>query len=500
MLRVPQIRRTLMLIAALSAGCTSSETPPDVPWLTNLDHESHEPYFPINSGKHEGTDCDFCHGAFDTFKDFSCIGCHEHAQAEADPEHSGVADYVYSARSCFQCHPRGEAEGVDHLPFYPIGPGTTHAVQACGDCHIAPGDRTQVSCIDCHDHDEAAMADAHGAMPGYAWQTQACLSCHRDGDALSRDVHDAIFPISMTTRHAQTECSGCHLDPADSEAVTCVDCHAHQESDTQTEHTPVGGYAYVSRDCMKCHFDATVPKVQDHLPFRVDASSAHAPNDAECLGCHDGELPARAFPSADFTQAQCLSCHEQPDMDPVHLGFLQYRYDSPACLSCHIDGQILSREDHDMIFPVSVATAHGATDCASCHADSSNAENVTCTGCHPHQQAGSASAHAGVGGYQFAASLCLRCHDTSKVFRLGDHRPFRIDAEAKHKPQKAECLECHTANDPGRPFPAAAFDVFNCLDCHRRGEMDDKHREERGYEYQSTTCVQGGCHPNGEES
>jgi len=501
MLRVSQIRRTLMLLAVLGVGCTSSETPSGVPWLTTLDHDSHEPYFPINSGKHEGTDCNKCHGDFDTFKDFTCIGCHVHEQAETDPQHTAVPDYVYNGTSCLTCHPRGTADGsgVDHTPFYPIGEGTTHEAQDCGDCHIVPGDRAQVSCIDCHSHEQQAMAAEHGAMPGYAWQTQACLSCHRDGNALSRDVHDAIFPISMRTRHAETECSGCHIDANDQEAVTCVDCHEHEELEMATEHGPVGGYTYASGDCMKCHFDASVPDLQTHLPFKIDAASAHAPDKAECLGCHPSELPERPFPSADFTQAGCLGCHLQADMDPVHLGLLDYVYDSPTCLSCHIDGQILSRESHDLIFPVSMATAHGTTDCASCHADSSNAENVTCVGCHPHEQADSANAHNGVSGYQYDSPLCMRCHDTSEVFRLADHQPFRIDRNSKHKPERAQCLECHTDNNAGRPFPAADFELFNCLDCHRRGEMDDKHREERRYEYVSTTCVQSGCHPNGEE-
>ena len=59
----------------------------------------------------------------------------------------------------------------------------------------------------------------------------------------------------------------------------------------------------------------------------------------------------------------------------------------------------------------------------------------------------------------------------------------------KHREGEAwnDCVECH-AN------PATYAD-FTCFTCHLKPEMDDKHSEENGYEYVSTTCLE--CHPDG---
>ncbi|MCB9645440.1 MAG: hypothetical protein H6730_02390 [Deltaproteobacteria bacterium] len=488
------------LVAA--AGCRGGELPADVPWVTAPDHLSHEQYFPINSGKHEGIDCNKCHGDFDTFTEFTCISCHTHAQTETDPAHAAVPDYTYERKSCFTCHPRGEADGagVAHDAFYPIGPGTAHEPLACSSCHVDPSTRSVVSCIDCHDHDEAPMATQHGGTPGYAWETQACIGCHRDGDALSRDVHDAIFPVSETTAHGSTACAECHVDPADREAVTCVDCHAHEVGPSQTAHQLVGGYAYVTSDCMKCHYDSSVPRIAQHLPFRIDGEAKHKAENAACLECHTQVQANRPFPSADFGAFDCLGCHLQPETDAAHQGEADYRYASGACVMCHDDGEAgaISRIEHDPIFPVSAATAHGNTACADCHVDASNRENVTCVNCHAHQSADMSTAHTAVGGYRYDTALCEKCHYDSSVFRVSRHQPFRITATSKHRPSRAECLECHPQVLPNRPFPSANFEPFDCLGCHGRSEMDGQHRGRTGYAYDSPTCVKSGCHPTGD--
>jgi hypothetical protein len=329
-----------MIALVGAAGCTGG-LPPEVPWVTNVDPVSHEQFFPINSGKHEGIDCNKCHGDFESFTDFTCISCHTHDQALTDPAHAGVPDYTYSRTSCYGCHPRGTADGAGaaHDGFYPIGPGTAHEPLACGSCHIDPTTRAVVSCVDCHDHDQAPMATVHGGTPGYAWETAACIACHRDGDALSRDVHDAIFPVSQSTAHGETACGGCHVDPADREAVTCVDCHAHEVASSQAAHSLVGGYAFITGDCMKCHYDSGVPRVADHLPFKIDPAAKHAAATAACLQCHPGEQAGRPFPSADFSAFECRGCHLQPETDAAHQGDGDYRYANDACLTCHPDGE-----------------------------------------------------------------------------------------------------------------------------------------------------------------
>lgn len=490
---------TALVVVGLGVGaCKAPDLPENVKWVDAPTYETHEPYFPINSGKHEGANCNKCHGDFDTFSQFTCISCHEHEQTDTDTIHTAVPEYEYSATSCFQCHPRGEAEGtgVNHQAYYPIGEGTTHEPLGCSDCHIVPGDRTQVSCIDCHDHAEAAMATQHGGTPGYAWQTQACLDCHRDGDALSRDVHDPIFPISVQTLHKDSACADCHVDANDKEVISCVDCHAHESAPTQNEHVGVGGYGYITRDCMKCHFDASVPKLEDHGPFLIDAESKHKAEEAACLDCHPDELPDRPFASADFRSSYCLGCHLRPDTDPDHEGELNYRYDNQACLECHMDGKAVSRISHDPTFPISMTTAHAAEACAGCHTDTIDSEAVTCVDCHAHETAATQTAHVGVGGYGYNSGQCMKCHFDASVPRLQDHGGFVVTTESKHGPADAECLTCHLGELPNRPFPSADFEGFECRGCHQQTDMDPIHVSLADYRFNNPSCIN--CHPDGQ--
>jgi hypothetical protein len=70
-------------------------------------------WFPIYSGSHAGkwTTCNDCHVNPSNFAVFSCITCHQHSQANTDPNHSGVGGYVYNATSCYSCHPTGQGGG-----------------------------------------------------------------------------------------------------------------------------------------------------------------------------------------------------------------------------------------------------------------------------------------------------------------------------------------------------------------------------------------------------
>jgi hypothetical protein len=78
------------------------------------DFTEHDPaFFPIFSGVHNGTwdNCATCHPTPENKKIFTCVSCHEHDQASMDSVHRGEAqNYVYSATSCYECHPTGRAE------------------------------------------------------------------------------------------------------------------------------------------------------------------------------------------------------------------------------------------------------------------------------------------------------------------------------------------------------------------------------------------------------
>jgi hypothetical protein len=112
----------------------------------------------------------------------------------------------------------------------------------------------------------------------------------------------------------------------------------------------------------------------------------------------------------------------------------------------------------------------GREDCVACHVSDFQVE------------------HAGSG---FPLD-CVTCH---AVTTWGDAN-FDHDADffpitrGAHKEEEwADCATCHTV--------PTDLSVFTCLVCHdhRQSKMDDKHEEEAGYVYESSSCLS--CHPDG---
>jgi len=69
-------------------------------------------FFPIYSGVHNGTwsSCATCHTDPTSRAVFSCLTCHEHAQAQMDEKHREVQGYSYTSAACYSCHPTGRHE------------------------------------------------------------------------------------------------------------------------------------------------------------------------------------------------------------------------------------------------------------------------------------------------------------------------------------------------------------------------------------------------------
>lgn len=341
MLRVSSLHRLILAGLVLAAyGCSPADSSSSAaPSVTATTPESHDAYFPLLTGPHAGTDCDQCHGDFDTFTELSCIGCHEHREEATSPQHDGLSRYTYTGRSCVSCHPRGEAEGAaNHEQIFPIAAGTPHGNETCSGCHLDANDRTQVTCIDCHAHAQTAMAESHAAIAAFEWSTAACRTCHPMGDVLAVE-HESIFPIAPGSDHAAATCSDCHVTPGSPEHIDCRTCHEHQQSTMSTAHGGVGGYRFDTGLCLRCHHASDIPiRLLAHTPFRIDGQAKHRPSEAACLQCHRAQLPARPFPSTDWLTFDCAQCHSQSEMDRKHREERDYRYYPVVCLDCHPDG------------------------------------------------------------------------------------------------------------------------------------------------------------------
>jgi hypothetical protein len=156
-------------------------------WLTAPTPETHDAYFPIQSGPH-AVDCGTCHGTFDTFVEFDCLhGCHD--KSETEQGHQGVTGFEYASAACYSCHPRGT---VDHDQFFPIGASSHHGGIACATCHIDPQDRTKFSCLEGACHPRGETDSHHAEVSGYAYASPSCYSCHRRGTTEGEGDHAAL--------------------------------------------------------------------------------------------------------------------------------------------------------------------------------------------------------------------------------------------------------------------------------------------------------------------
>jgi hypothetical protein len=323
----------LALSALLITACSERADGPKAPSVTALNHETHTA-FPVATGAHAMADCNSCHGDFDTFKEFTCVSCHEHAREVTDPTHVRVADYTWSGTRCYECHPDGKATAVDHT-FFPIGAGTVHTGISCGTCHPDRTNRKVVDCIGCHTHAAAETNAIHTSIPGYAWTSPKCLECHPQGNITGID-HTAWFPIHVGTSHAGSSCRQCHPDRTNRQVLDCLTCHTPTATDPQ--HSRVGGYARDSALCVRCHAESQVHPVSSHLPFSILLGTKHYRT--SCLVCHPVSRTDKPW-AQNFDPFDCLSCHSKGAMDDKHQSFSTYRYVSTTCVNsgCHQNGQ-----------------------------------------------------------------------------------------------------------------------------------------------------------------
>lgn len=480
------MRRALLTFALAVLGLGAcARTSSEGGDLRGMTASMHEAYFPITSGAHAGADCNVCHGEFDTFSRYSCIGCHDHERPTTDAAHLGiVAGYAYEAQGCYLCHPHGEAAGFDHEAYFPIGNQTVHQGIRCGACHPDATDRKAIACTVCHTKDQTDPR--HLAVAGYLWQSAACYSCHPSSNVPTPQDHDQRFPISVGTTHAGIACAACHVDPANRKVFDCISCHSHEKPATDSNHAGVPDYSYASAECYRCHPQANVTLLADHTGFPIGAGAKHA--GLVCSSCHT--VPG------DKTQFTCTACHshEQASTALNHTGVPGYSYQSAECYRCHPNAEVVGLIDHTPYFPIETGSTHENTSCSKCHAVPGDRKEISCASCH--LRTDMATGHNSVGGYDYLGSLCIRCHADSQVDSVISHLPFLITSGAKH--YRKSCLSCHPSFRAEKPWGADfSLPTAACGPCHSQPEMNDKHSNMATYSYSAPSCIQSACHPNG---
>jgi len=385
------------------------------------------------------------------------------------------------------------APGDHDSERFPINSGHHQgAWQGCSACHLNPANFEDVSCLNCHQHEQSAMNTTHAGITGYAYVSRNCLTCHPNGDRADARFpeHDNLhFPI-YSGNHANmwSECAICHVNPQRRSDVSCFACHGQGGIDNI--HAGITGYNYDSSACIGCHpsgdkSDARFPE-HDNLHFPI-YSGNHANMWSECAICHVN--PQRR------SDVSCFACHGQGGIDSIHAGIMGYRYENGACIGCHPNGEksdAMFPQHDDLHFPIYSHTHKARWDgCARCHPDPTNRQNFSCFGCHIHNQTDVEANHKGRRGFVYDSRKCLICHP------LGEKEPFTAHDvlyfpifSGRHKfVWLNDCNICHA--DPDERA------LFFCTNCHKHVEsrMALEHQNVPGYVYENTACY--ACHPDG---
>jgi len=372
-----------------------------------FDHDGK--YFPIYSGKHQGTWslCTDCHTNASNYGTFSCIDCHAHNnQTQVNSQHSDVGGYEYNSIACYTCHPTGSVNGAfnhNNTGFPLTG---AHTTVLCSTCHTNGFSGTPTACSACHINAYNTTTNPTHATLNPALPT-TCETCHTTNPGWT----PATFPVTIHNNYWQltgahttiTNCNDCHNGNYNSAAITCVGCHQNNYNQTNNpNHTTLG----ISTDCATCHTTvagwspALFPTHNNYWAL----TGAHA-TVTNCDLCHNGN-----YNTAPTT---CVGCHQNDynqTTNPPHAS-AQYPTD---CEMCHTTtAWSPSTFNHDaQYFPIYSGHHNGVwTLCSDCHTNASNYAVFDCIDCHAHNnQSQVDNQHQGISGYSYNSVACYNCH------------------------------------------------------------------------------------------
>lgn len=304
----------------------------------------------------------------------------------------------------------------------------------------------------------------------------SCSKCHSpSGWHFDRSVysydHDAVFELAGT--HKNLDCRQCHTSLVFKDAPSqCFQCHSDVHQNT------------LGLSCDACHSSQSwlVSNITEiHQNSRFPLMGAHA--QADCQQCHKGSNPLIFEPLS----TDCFACHQaeyHATTQPAHAqaGF------STDCSSCHtVFSMTWEGSFNHHFFPL--IQGHAIAECNTCHQQSNySGLDPTCYACHQQDFLATNDPNHQASGF---STSCTDCHDLSPGWPSNfdhDNRYFPIYS-GKHAGEWNLCTDCHTTGN---------MQSFSCIDCHEhnRADMDDVHRGENGYAYESSRCLD--CHPNGD--
>jgi hypothetical protein len=238
--------------SGFSHDCTQCHTT-DAWTPSTFDHD--QTAFPL-TGAHQAVACIDCHvdGTY-SGTPTDCFSCHE-------SDYNGVTDpnHVLNnySHNCLECHTTNDWDEVENFDHNITGFALTgsHSSIFCDQCHTnGQYSGTPTDCYACHSSDYTGATSPNHSAAGFSTD---CQFCHNTAnwDDTTWDHDNQYFPIySGNHRNEWSQCSECHVNPANFEVFECIYCHEHRQSKMDSEHQGVNNYQYNSQACYNCHPD-----------------------------------------------------------------------------------------------------------------------------------------------------------------------------------------------------------------------------------------------------
>ncbi|MCP4228899.1 MAG: hypothetical protein GY771_01955 [bacterium] len=380
-----------------------------------------------------------------------------------------VASCALDYSNCEMCHkPGGPARAA------PWGLNASpHAGIGCTECHPAAkqthsAGAPSLDCAVCHtDIVSVTEKRAHDFdKPG----TAKCYNCHGHGHS----VISAEKVMEHKDNEVSGNCSECHseivenyLASAHSGSVetlkktpSCFDCHGGFHTLMKVADTPVLAHDNLPDFCGECHkgkkatsespFNIPNPSVQLLKSVHGEINEKTGKMNAACYDCH---FPHSDNPSwepevsTNFMNVaeMCGNCHrEEYDLYSISVHGLAAAAgvnDSPTCIHCHGDHNVISIEEFD---PAGEKRTRLVDTCSSCHFTLALASKYDIAS--DRVETFEESYHGVVAeGGKITAADCGSCHGVHDVLPHQDPRSSVHPANLE-----TTCGECH--EDAGERF------------------------------------------------
>ncbi|MFZ5948773.1 MAG: hypothetical protein ACOYU5_12525, partial [Stygiobacter sp.] len=219
----------------------------------NVSFNHSQTNFPL-LGAHTNVSCNQCHTT--GFKGTStlCYTCHQTKYVQSvNPNHKNLN----LPTTCEQCHTTNPgwkpAVFPIHNNFYPILGAHLNIANQCANCHAGNYNTKHNGCVSCHLTNYNNTTNPDHSLSQFPTNCEECHS--QNAWKPSTFNHDGkYFPIYSGEHNGKWSlCSDCHNVQTNYNLFECINCHEHNKTEMDKEHSSVSGYIYASNSCYQCH-------------------------------------------------------------------------------------------------------------------------------------------------------------------------------------------------------------------------------------------------------